>query len=137
LTGLAAAVVLILVSMQAKAQEDSMSKIQMIPNGDSVSTVSTVTPVDSVSKNGPEDSLVKAGGTAQEVLVPNNTKFGKIDLTNIALTNKKIRVMGWGEYVVGGHCLCCDNMRSVDCITVQTTNRTDKLRIKQIVDGKI
>jgi hypothetical protein len=129
--------VLVLLSLQVMAQEDSMSKIQVIPKVDSVSTINTGSPADSSSKNSPEDNLAKPDVTAQEELAPNIAKFGKIDLVNIALTNKKIRAMGWGEYVVGGHCLCCDNMRSIDCITVQTTNRTDKLRIKQIVDGKI
>ena len=137
LTFSAAVVVLVLVvSLQAMAQGDSMSKIKGIPTGDSVSTVSAKAPADSLSKNRTEDSLAKAGGTAQEVLSPKNASFGKIDLTNIVLTDKKIRASGWGEYMVGGHCLCCDNMRSVDCITVNTTNRTDKLRLKQIIDGK-
>ena len=136
LTGSAAVIVLVLASLQAMAQGDSMSKIKGIPKGDSVSTKSAEAPAGSLSKNRTEDSLAKAGGAAQEVSVPKNASFGKIDLTNIVLTDKKIRASGWGEYVVGGHCLCCDNMRSQDCITVNTTNRTDKLRIKQIIDGK-
>jgi hypothetical protein len=136
-TGSAAVVVLVLASMQAMAQGDSMSKIKGIPKGDSVSTKSAEAPADSLSKNRTEDSLAKAGGAGQEVSVAKNASLGKIDLTNIVLTDKKIRAYGWGEYRVGGHCICCDNMRSADCIAVLTTNRTDKLRIKQITDGKI
>jgi hypothetical protein len=138
LTGSAAVVVVLLVSLQASAQGDSISKIKGIPTKrDSVSTVSAAAPADSLSKNRTKDSLAKAGGDAQEVSAPKNASFGKIDLTNIVLTDRKIRASGWGEYIVGGHCLCCDNMRSADCITVQTTNRTDKMRVKQIIDGKI
>jgi hypothetical protein len=58
-------------------------------------------------------------------------------LTNIVKTDKSIRAYGWGEYKVGGRCLCCDNFLDGDCIVVHTTNRTDEIRIKQIVDGKI
>jgi hypothetical protein len=123
--------------MQSSAQEDSISKIQIAPNRDSVSTISAVTPMDSSSNTTPTDSLSDVSAKHQEVLAPTTVKFGKLELTNIALSTKKIRAMGWGEYVVGGHCLCCDNMRSADCITVQTTNRTDKLRIKQVIDGKV
>jgi hypothetical protein len=137
LSGSAAVVVLLLISLQAMAQGDSMSKIKGIPKGDSVSTKSAEAPADSLSKNRSEDSLAKAGAPVQEVSVAKNATFGKIDLTNIVLADKKIRASGWGEYRVGGRCICCDNMRSADCITVQTTNRTDKLRIKQIIDGKM
>jgi hypothetical protein len=56
-------------------------------------------------------------------------------LTNIVLTQKGIKAYGWGEYKVGGRCLCCDNFLDGDCIVVHTTNRTEKVRIKQIVDG--
>jgi uncharacterized protein YueI len=62
---------------------------------------------------------------------------GKNDgLTNIILTEKNIKAYGWGEYRVGGRCLCCDNFLDGDCIVVHSTNRTEKIRIKQIVDGK-
>jgi hypothetical protein len=109
------------------AQEDSISKIKLMPANDSLSRESTTAQGDSLSKN---KAVVQKGSPAT------NTGVDMKELTNIVLTDKKIRVSGWGEYVVGGHCLCCDNMRSVDCITVNTTNRTDKQRIKQILDGK-
>ncbi len=57
-------------------------------------------------------------------------------LTNIVLTEKGIKAYGWGEYKVGGRCLCCDNFLDGDCIVVHTTNRSEKTRIKQIVDKK-
>jgi hypothetical protein len=60
----------------------------------------------------------------------------KDDVPNIVPTTKNIRAFGWGEYRVGGRCLCCDNMLDGDCIIVHNTNRTDRLRIKQIVDGR-
>jgi hypothetical protein len=109
------------------AQEDSLSKIKLIAANDSLSQGSTTAQGDSLSKN-------KAA--VQQTSPSRSTGVAMTELTNIVLTDKKIRVSGWGEYVVGGHCLCCDNMRSVDCITVNTTNRTDKQRIKQILDGK-
>jgi len=115
--------------------QGSMSTIKGIPKEDPAPAATGVQ-ADSLSRNKTADSSAKAGGGAQETSAPKTASFGKLSLTNIALTDKKIRVFGWGEYIVGGHCLCCDNMRSVDCITVQTTNRTDKLRIKQIIDGK-
>jgi len=120
------------------AQQDSMSQIQLVPSAVD-STVTTN--VEQASIDSAADTSVtipeKAAAPAQAVTVPKNTRAGKVELVNIAATNKKVRAMGWGEYVVGGRCLCCDNMKSIDCVTVQTRNRTDKLRIKQIVDGKV
>ena len=58
-------------------------------------------------------------------------------LTNIVFTEKGIKAFGWGEYQVGGRCLCCDNFLDGDCIVVHSTNRTEKIRIKQIIDGDI
>ncbi len=58
-------------------------------------------------------------------------------LSNIVLEDKSVRAYGWGEYKVMGRCLCCDNALDGDCILVQTTNRTDRIRIKQIIDGDI
>jgi hypothetical protein len=52
------------------------------------------------------------------------------------LGNKKIRAYGWGEYRVGGRCLCCDNPNDGDCIVVHSIERTDRVRISQIIDGK-
>jgi hypothetical protein len=68
---------------------------------------------------------------------PGNSVSENNELTNIVLTDKSIRAYGWGEYKVGGRCLCCDNFLDGDCIVVHNTNRTEKARIKQIVDGKI
>jgi hypothetical protein len=82
------------------------------------------------------DSLLKNEAVVQKESPSKNSGVAMKGLTNIVLMDNKIRASGWGEYMVGGHCLCCDNMRSIDCITVNTTNRTDKLRIKQIIDGK-
>jgi hypothetical protein len=56
---------------------------------------------------------------------------------NIVLADKSLRAYGWGEYNVMGRCLCCDNALDGDCIMVQSTNRTDRVRIKQIIDGKV
>jgi hypothetical protein len=110
------------------AQEDSLSKIKLMATSDSTAKENMAAKGDSLSKN-------KA--VVQNESPSKNTGVDTKGLTNIVLTEKKIRATGWGEYVVGGHCLCCDNMRSADCITVNTTNRTDKMRLKQIIDGKI
>lgn len=56
---------------------------------------------------------------------------------NIVLTDKSLRAYGWGEYRVMGRCICCDNSLDGDCILVQNTNRTNRRRIKQIIDGKV
>lgn len=119
-------VVLVLALLEAAAQEGSMSKIKGVPPADS----GTAKIPDSLSKS-------MTGDSAAKVPVAKDARLGTIDLSNIVVTEKKIRAIGWGEYVVGGHCLCCDNMRSADCITVNTTNRTDKVRIKQVLDGTI
>jgi hypothetical protein len=110
------------------AQGDSLSNPGGMPAGDSLLKIKLMAQKDTISKGDVTirgDSLSKNSGV--------DTK----GLTNIVLTDKKIRATGWGEYRVGGKCLCCDNIRDGDCITVQTTNRTDRIRIKQIVDGKI
>jgi hypothetical protein len=109
------------------AQEGSLSKIKLMAQKDSISKDSGTVREDSLSKN---KTIV------QKDSLSSNTGVDSRGLINIVLTDKKIRAVGWGEYMIGGHCLCCDNMRSADCITVNTTNRTDKLRIKQIIDGK-
>jgi hypothetical protein len=109
------------------AQGNSFPKISGIP-GDSLSKNSAVPPGDSLSKN---------QTVPQKDILSKNSGAETSGLTNIVLMDKKIRASGWGEYRVGGHCLCCDNIRDGDCITVLTTNRTDRVRIKQIVDGKI
>lgn len=71
------------------------------------------------------DSLLKKNGIKKDTLV------------NIVPGNKKIRAYGWGEYRVGGKCLCCDNTNDGDCIVVHNIERTERVRISQIVDGKI
>jgi hypothetical protein len=130
-----AILILVVVAMQATALVDSLSKEKLVSlSNDSSGMDSSVVAADSIS---PTDSLSVPVTKTITLPAPTTTTFKMLNLTNIALTSKKVRTTGWGEYVVGGHCLCCDNMRSIDCITVQTTNRTDKLRIKQIVDGKI
>lgn len=114
----------------AVAQVDTLSQTPL--SGDSSGVVSA-----SVAAASDSASLSVTAAQSNTLSAPTTSTFKTLNLTNIALTSKKVRTTGWGEYVVGGHCLCCDNMRSIDCITVQTTNRTDRLRIKQIVDGKI
>jgi hypothetical protein len=65
------------------------------------------------------------------------SESGMKKLKNVVLiTDKTIRAYGWGEYKVMGRCLCCDNALDGDCILIQNTNRTERERIKQIVDGK-
>jgi hypothetical protein len=121
------AVFLLFFCARVVAQEDSLSKIKLMATNDSTAKESMTAQGDSLLKN---KAVVQKESSSMNIGVDNK------GLTNIALTDKKIRANGWGEYVVGGHCLCCDNMRSVDCITVNTTNRTDKMRVKQILDGK-
>jgi|GEM_PF-2777095 hypothetical protein len=111
------------------AQGDSLSKIRGIPQGDSLSKINGIVQGDSLSK-------IKT--MAQNDSLSRNSGIEMSGLTDIVLTSgKTIRAYGWGEYTVNGRCLCCDNTVDGDCIMVQTTNRTDKIRIKQIVDGKI
>jgi hypothetical protein len=129
-----------LVATQAGAQVDTLSKIQIPSSANDSSkgiTASGALTGDPISSAKPADSLSVTTVKSITMPVPVSTTMGKLNLTNIISASKKIRATGWGEYVVGGHCLCCDNMRSIDCITVQTTNRTDRLRIKQVIDGKI
>ena len=144
---------LFLFSLVSIAQGDSLPKINIngMPQGDSLSSVIGAARMDSVSKNPAidGDSLSKKGDAAQvDSLSKSRTmahddsllkrsNIGTEGLTNIVLTQKNIRAYGWGEYKVGGRCLCCDNLLDGDCIIIHTTNRTDKTRIKQIVDGKI
>lgn len=65
------------------------------------------------------------------------TDLDTTGLSNIVTTTKGIRARGWGEYKVGGRCLCCDNLLDGDCIIVQNTNRTEAVKLKQVVDGII
>jgi hypothetical protein len=74
---------------------------------------------------------------AQEDFVSEKSGSENKEPANIVLTDKSIRAYGWGEYKVMGRCLCCDNALDGDCILVQNTNRTERERIKQIVDGKV
>jgi hypothetical protein len=74
---------------------------------------------------------------AQKDTVSKNRDIQDSGLVNIVLSNKKVRAFGWGEYRVGGKCLCCDNINDGDCIVVHNIERTNRERIGQIVDGKI
>jgi hypothetical protein len=137
--------------LMTMAQGDSLLKLNIsgMPQGDSLLPLSGADQKDSISKNTGmvSDSLSKKGDAAQGDSLSNNTKAQNDSLskksgiqteglTNIVSTQKNIRAYGWGEYKVGGRCLCCDNLLDGDCIIIHTTNRTDKIRIKQIVDGK-
>jgi hypothetical protein len=121
------------------AQSDSLTKLGGMPTGDSLPKIKLMAQKDSISKDSGTvraDSLSKNKTIAQKDPLSKNTGIDNKGPTNIVLTDKKIRASGWGEYRVGGHCLCCDNIRDGDCIVVQTTNRTESKRIKQIIDGK-
>jgi hypothetical protein len=129
----------LLLSAMAAAQGVTPAQAVDTVGGDTLSKITLEPRNDSVAKEGgtaPGDSLTKTAPALQNSAVLKKDGIAGKELVNIVSTEKKIRAMGWGEYRVGGHCLCCDNMRSVDCITVQTINRTDRLKIKQIVDGK-
>jgi hypothetical protein len=107
---------LLLLNSELMAQGDSIPPKSGMAQADSVSQKSGTSPVDSISKN---------------------TGLDTTGLTNIVLAGKNIKAYGWGEYKVGGRCLCCDNLLDGDCIIVHSTNRTERLRVKQIIDGKI
>jgi hypothetical protein len=140
-------------SFQAAAQDDSLSKIRM-PQSDSLSKISDTPQGDSISKpdnTAQADSAIKSSGMAPDdqgsaSMVSSEHRKDTVSktgipefagLTNISLSGKKIKANGWGEYRVGGRCLCCDNTNDGDCIVVRTIERTDRERIPQIIDGKI
>jgi hypothetical protein len=156
--------VLLFLCLKVMVQGDPLSKISGITQGDSVSKNSGTAQGDSLEKNktiakkdtlsktsgiAQGDSVSKSSGTAQGDSLSKKTTMAQKDslskssgidnsgLANIVPGNKKIRAYGWGEYRVGGRCLCCDNMNDGDCIVVHTIERTDRERITQIVDGKI
>jgi hypothetical protein len=106
-TSLAAVFFLLFLCFKLMA-EDSLPKISGIPHGDSLSKNSGMAQGDSLSKH---------SAMVQKDALSKNSGIETSGLTNIVLTDKKIR--------------------DGDCITVLTTNRTDRIRIKQIVDGKI
>ncbi len=138
--------------LQAMAQGNALSKINVnsVSPKDSLSGANGMAQKDSGSKNTPvsvdslsmkrdttqRDSLLKNGAAAQQDMLSKKRAIDTAGLTNIVLTQKNIRATGWGEYQVGGKCLCCDNLLDGDCVVVHTTNRTEKWRIKQIIDGK-
>jgi hypothetical protein len=95
------------------------------------------TPSSSKTSADPGVSPSNTSSAEEHTSSSKNSEIEDPELTNIVLTEKGIRAEGWGEYRVQGRCLCCDNALDGDCIIVQSTNRTDKTRIKQIVDGKI
>ena len=144
------ALVMTLTLSIVNAQDDTTSQRQPSSGTDSMATGNTQqTSGDSatgVSGAPPEEAAAPAedmsapeetSAPVLETAVPATARLRNIDLVNITIKNKKMRVSGWGEYVVGGHCLCCDNMKSIDCVSVQTRNRTDKLKIRQVIDGRI
>ena len=131
---------------------DSLSEIKLMDTKDTLFTNDNVTSEDSILKDSAitqDYSYTAINDTVSvDTLPANSTDSPKSsaekkksdesnELTNIVLTTKGIRASGWGEYRVGGRCLCCDNLLDGDCIIVHNSNRTRKTRIKQIVDGKI
>ncbi len=75
--------------------------------------------------------------TDQMNVVKEKAEVEKSELVNITKGNRRVRPYGWGEYRVPGTCLCCDNKNDGDCIVVHSIERTNRLRITQIIDGKI
>jgi hypothetical protein len=133
-------------------QQDSLATTNIMMQLDSLAAASGTAQQDSFAATNntiQQDSLASAGSTAQQESFSIKTDTSSSDslslkrkienngLTNIVLTDKSIRAYGWGEYRVMGRCLCCDNALDGDCILVQNTNRTDRVRIKQVVDGKV
>jgi hypothetical protein len=126
-------------------QGDSLSQIKLQSQPDSVSTDSSSMHQDTSSSNSsatPSDSTPVDSTTSspskQNIPTPQwATDLDTTRLSNIVVTTKGIRARGWGEYKVGGRCLCCDNLLDGDCIIVQNTNRTEPVKLKQVVDGKI
>lgn len=137
LTTTAFASLVALTSFSAFAQDDTMSQIRLAPPAADSAMPGAALDTAAMMPEPAPAAPDQTAAPAKETTVPKTARAGKVELVNIAATNKKIRANGWGEYVVGGRCLCCDNMKSIDCVTVQTRNRTDKLRIKQVVDGKV
>ena len=74
---------------------------------------------------------------AQKEPVQEKASTKKSELVNVVLGNRRVRPYGWGEYRVPGTCLCCDNKNDGDCIVVHSIERTNRMRISQIIDGKI
>jgi hypothetical protein len=128
LTSSAALFFLLFFSLNVFAQEDVIPKTDGIPNGNDSPDFSGISQGNSSSKKSTAD---QGGSPSKKNESENN------GLSNLVATEKSIKAYGWGEYKVGGRCLCCDNSLDGDCIIVQGTNRTDKVRIKQIVDGQI
>jgi len=124
------------------AQGDTLSKINLnsVPPKDSLPAMNATGKKDSTRNDtpAPGDSLAKKSGAAQidGASRPQKRGIDTAGFTNIVLTQNNIRAYGWGEYKVGGKCLCCDNLLDGDCIIIHSTNRTERVRIKQIVDGK-
>ena len=144
----AAAFILLFSYLNATAQDDFLSEMQ----DDFLSIIDDTVEIDSLSTPGDaaqEKTLSTPGDMAQEKtlsttvdITPGDSRPKKVSneykgLSNIVMEDKSIRAYGWGEYRVMGRCLCCDNALDGDCILVQNTNRTNRTRIKQIVDGNI
>jgi hypothetical protein len=130
-----------------RPQIDSLSTTQDTAQYNPISTTTDTTPTSPVSATidtTQTTSFSTESGAAQQDASPAasgdslsmNVSSEKDGLTNIVFTDKSIRAYGWGEYQVMGRCLCCDNALDGDCILVQSTNSTDRARIKQVVDKK-
>jgi hypothetical protein len=117
-------------NISGAAQEESPSKNIDSPQGTDSPDFAGISRGDSVSK---KSDVPQSDSPSKKSEIESEYD----GMPNIILTEKGIRAQGWGEYRVGGRCLCCDNALDGDCIIVQSTNRTDQVRIKQVVDGKI
>jgi hypothetical protein len=141
MAGLATLLVLPSLCSWAVAQGDSLPAAVGIPQGDSLTTSSGTPQADSLagtSGAAQGDSLAKNSAPVLKTTPASGSSSGKEGLVNLVTTDKKAKAFGWGEYWVGGKCLCCDNkLIDADCIIVRTPNRTERVRIKQIIDGKI
>lgn len=133
----AASFVLLFSHFNAMAQDDFLSEMQ----DDFLSVMDDTAHIDSVTTTS-DTAQEKPFSKSTDILPPGDSRPKKDKneykgLANIVLEDKSIRAYGWGEYRVMGRCLCCDNALDGDCILVQNTNRTNRTRIKQIVDGNI
>jgi hypothetical protein len=131
-------VLLLCITVAAQEQPSTGAK-----GPDTIQTKSDGKAMDSI-RLAPEAKVMDSSGSAPQKAAVDTTRpapekksMSTSGLVNIALNNKKIRAYGWGEYRVGGRCLCCDKPNDGDCIIVHTIERTNRERINQIFDGKI
>jgi hypothetical protein len=134
---------MVILCTNSMGQGDSLSQIKLLPQKDSLLTDSSSTHLDSSLSDSSvaQSDSTSAGSTSpskQKILTAQwASDLDTTGLSNIVVTTKGIRARGWGEYKVGGRCLCCDNLLDGDCIIVQNTNRTEQVKLKQVVDGII